>query len=143
MAGRITLWGAEQLLKTSFGKAFEPTSTFYLALVRNNAPTPYISGSELDEPTASYSRFAIPNNTANWMDPGQKQTVAFIGDVEIAVTADWGNISYWALCNASTGGYLYACGSLENTITVSAGDTITITEGDLVITIGPFFNGDF
>ena len=53
MAGRLTIWGAGELLTTFFGNldaAKDPPSAFYLALVRLIAPTPYMSGAELDEP---------------------------------------------------------------------------------------------
>ena len=52
MAGRLTIWGAGELLTTYFANApAEAPGFFWLALIREIAPTPYISGAELDEPT--------------------------------------------------------------------------------------------
>lgn len=143
MAGRITLWGAEQFLKSFFGKTVLPPDIFYLALVRNTPPSPYISGMELEEPTENYARIQIPNNGDFWNDPGQKQTIVLADEVVVEAGGEWGQIRYWALCNAAEGGYLYACGSLESPQTVATGDNLTLTEGDLVITLGPFYTGDF
>src|SRR4029077_18960231 len=47
MPGRITVWGANQLLMSYFAKKEEPPPSFYLALIRDTAPTAYMAGSEL------------------------------------------------------------------------------------------------
>ena len=141
MSGRITLWGAGQLMGSFFGKSSEPPDTFYLAVMRTTPPSPYVSGAELDEPdTGSYQRVAIPNNILYWSNTGQIQvsllnaTVAFT-----AATASWGEVRYWALCNAVLDGNAYFVGTLETPVTINNTDVLEIGAGDLGVTVGPFF----
>ena len=51
MAGRLTLWGAQQLLTGYFGQTIAPPASFYVALIVSVPPTPFMDGSDLDEPT--------------------------------------------------------------------------------------------
>lgn len=141
MAGRLTIWGANQLLLAYFTKTTDIPTNFYLALIREIAPTPYVSGSELDEPdNAEYARVAIPNIPFNWSNASSPQEVANTEDVEFptAVT-DWGDIRYWALCNASVDGFNFLIGDLETPVQIMAGDSAVFKEGDLSVELGPFY----
>ena len=141
MPGRLTVFGARELLTSYFARTTEPPPTFYLALIKEIAPTPYLSGSELDEPdVADYARIAIDNDLANWVNDSQPQEIynAQSGQFATAIT-DWGKISYWALCNAEVDGFNLLVGELENPVLISAGDQVTFEEGDLNVTLGPFF----
>lgn len=142
MAGRITLWGAGQLLRTFFSQTGEPPPSFWLALVRDVAPTPYLSGSELDEPDADeYIRAEVPNDNIYWNNDGQIQVVSCEEDITfVTAVEDWGTIRYWALCNASEDGYVYFVGDFEDFEVVEAGDTVEVAAGNLSISIGPFFS---
>jgi len=147
MGGRLTVWGAGELLTTFFGNdqaAKEPPGSFWLALVCTIAPTPYMSGAELDEPQASdYGRVEIPNDGFNWGNTSQPQTVANLLDtLFVQAVTDWGVCNYWALCNAPSEGMNYIVGDLESPIQVLAGDTVQISDGDLGISLGPFFLAD-
>jgi hypothetical protein len=57
----------------------------------------------------------------------------------ITAVSDWGEIGYWALCNAQVDGYNLIVGDLENPVLIEAGDQVVIPEGDLSVSLGPFF----
>ena len=141
MAGRLTVWGAAQLLTTYFGMGTTPPPSFHLALIRSIPPTPYMDGSELDEPdNTDYARVEIPNDLLNWGNDSQPQEVANILPAQyITSVSDWGVINYWALTNASVDGYNLIVGELENPVQVLTGEQVVISEGDLSVSLGPFF----
>lgn len=140
MAGRLTIWGAGQLLTSYFSKTATPPPTFYLALIRTIAPTPYVSGAELDEPAnTDYARVLIENDLAHWGNSSQPQILNNKMPAQfVTATSDWGQIRYWALCNASVDGYNFAIGDLTNPVVVHAGDQPVFAAGDLSFTLGPF-----
>jgi hypothetical protein len=145
VAGRLTLWGAGEILRSFFGKTAEPPPDFYLALIKDLAPNPYVSGSELDEPTVDqgYVRVQLPNDAVTWNSGGMLHIVA--NEVEaafITATSDWGRIGYWAVCNAEQGGYVYFVGEMEENLSVLAGDQAVVGAGELVIELGPFFTDE-
>ena len=141
MSGRLTVWGAGQLLTTYFTMGTTPPPSFWLALVRTTPPDPYMSGSELDEPDSDdYSRIEIPNDLANWANDSAPQEIYNVLPAQyVTATADWGQIGFWALCNAQVDGFNFIVGDLENPILVSTGDQVEISEGDLSVSLGPFY----
>ena len=143
MAGRLTLWGAGEILRTFFGKTSTPPPDFYLALITGNAPTPYVSGIELVEPPleSGYSRVQLPNDSAMWVsDSGELHVVANELEVPfVTATAEWGRVSYWAVCNALEEGYVYFVGNLEEEMMIYEGDQAVVGAGELVIELGPFY----
>lgn len=146
MAGRLSLWGAGELLQSFFGRSAEPPQSFYLALIKSTAPTPYVSGAELDEPSSDdgYQRVEITNEVTSWADStGVLHVVANVDDL-FYVTAlnDWGRISFWALCNQQEGGYVYCMGDMEEELFVYAGDQAVISAGELSLELGPFFTDE-
>lgn len=141
MPGRLTVWGASQLLTTYFSQTTTPPPSLYLALVKDVAPTPYISGSELDEPdNEDYARVAIESSLAYWFNDSTPQEIynAQAAAFTTAVTR-WGKISYWALCNAQLGGYNMLVGDLVNPVIVEIGDQPVFSPSDLSITLGPLY----
>jgi hypothetical protein len=141
MAGRLTMWGAQQLLTTYFTQGTTPPANFYLALVRSIPPTPYMDGTELDEPdTPDYARIPIPNDLANWSNDSQPQEISNIAPFQfITATSDWGRINYWALTDALVDGNNFIVGDLENPVMILTGDQVTLEEGDLSMVLGPFY----
>jgi hypothetical protein len=141
MSGRLTVWGASELLTTYLGKRTEPPPNFYLALVRDIAPTPYMSGSELDEPdNEDYARVQIPNDLASWANDSQPHEIYNVDpQAFITATSPWGKINYWALCNADVDGYPFIVGELENPVLIEIDDQVVFEEGDLSVSLGPFF----
>jgi len=141
MAGRLTLWGAGELLKSYWSQSASPPQTYYLALMKDIAPSPFVSGSELDEPRGlGYTRLAIPNNTVYWSNASQPQVITMSESLLFSTaTSDWGFVRYWALCNAEVEGFVYATGSLETSINVPSGEVVRIPADVLSISIGPFY----
>lgn len=144
MAGRLTMWGAQQLLTTYFTQGSVPPATFYLALVRAIPPTPYMDGSELDEPTSvDYARVPIANDLANWSNDSQPQEISnILPQTFTTATEDWGRINYWALTDSQVDGNNFIVGDLENPVMIMAGDQAAFEEGDISATLGPFFLQD-
>jgi len=147
MSGRLTIWGAGELLTAFFGngdQGREAPGSFYLALVRLVAPTPYMSGAEIDEPAAAdYARVEIENDTYNWANASTPQQISNLLTATFATAVtDWGECRYWALCNAQVDGFNYLVGELEIPLLVEAGDTVEVAEGDLGVSLGPFFSAD-
>jgi len=141
MSGRLTLWGASQLLTSYFGNVTTPPPTFYVALIREIAPTPYLSGTELDEPdNTDYARGIIENNLANWSNGSTPQEMFNLRAVQfITATTTWGQCRFWALTNSRVGGNNLIVGSLETPIMVEAGDQVVFSPSDLSVSLGPFF----
>lgn len=141
--GRITLYGANEFLMSFFTKTTGSPTTFYVALMKDVAPTPYISGAELDEPTEeSYARAGVPSSLAGWVSTGQMNIIANAADIVFSTaTEDWGTCRYWALCSAPVDGYVYAIGDMDP-ISVDNGDVATLFEGDLNIALGPFYTAE-
>jgi len=144
MSGRLTVWGAEQLLTAYFVGSAELPPSFWLALVRATPPTPYMDGTELDEPDVvdfpDYARIEIPNDGLNWANDSTPQEIYNVLPAQfITAVTDWGQISYWALCNAPVDGFNLLVGDLETPILIQAGDQAVISEGDLSVSLGPFF----
>lgn len=144
MAGRLTSWGAGELLRSFFSRTAGPPTSFYLALIRTTPPTLYINGSEIDEPPAGgYARAEIVNDVGYWSDNGQLNIVINSQDVVFpTATDDWGNIGYWALTNAPSEGNIYAVGDMEEVDSVIAGDVATVLAGDISFSLGPFYSAE-
>ena len=141
MSGRLTVWGANQLLTSYFTISTTPPPNFYLALIKEIAPTPYMVGSELDEPdNAEYTRVMIENDAVHWANDSQPQEIynSLQVDFMTAIT-DWGTIRYWALCNAEVDGFNFLVGNLEDPVLIMTGDQLSFAEGDLSVALGPFF----
>lgn len=141
MSGQLTVWGAGQLLTSYFTGTTAPPENFYLALILSIPPSPYMSGSELDEPTAvDYARIVIPNDSLNWANDAAPQEIYNVLDEQyVTAVNDWGLIGYWALTNAPVDGDNFIVGNLENPVLIEAGDQAVVPEGDLSVTLGPFF----
>lgn len=145
--GRPTLWGAGEMLRAFFSKAASPPNTFYLALISDVAPNPYISGEELNEPSTDtgYARAEIPNDTTTWgdQDTGQVHLIFSMLDVSfLTATASWGNIAYWALCDSDVDGGVYFYGDFEQPNFIAAGDQVIVPANLLAIEFGPFFTDE-
>ena len=108
------------------------------------APTPFVSGAELDEPIGgSYGRVLIPNDTDHFSNIGQPQVVNLENNAQFLPATDlWGMIRYWALCNAEVDGYVYFIGKLVAPMRVDNGDIAFVPAGDLSIALGPFFTAE-
>lgn len=140
MSGAISLYGAGQFLSAMFGQSATPPQDYYVALIGDTPPSPYLNGEELDEPTAaSYARAVVPNLASVWELDGNVMVnvaeVAFAPAVE-----DWGRVSFWALTDAAVGGQIYAVGDLDVPVTVLAGDEVVMPVQAFAFELGTFFN---
>ena len=142
MAGKLTLWGAGEMLRVMFSRSTSAPPSFYLALIKDVAPTPYISGSELDEPTAAeYARVEIPNEISVWNNDSQINVIVCDTDINyVTAIEDWGTIRYWALCNAPVEGYVYMVGDFASPNAVNSGNTASVPAGNLTASLGPFYS---
>lgn len=141
MAGRVTLWGAGQILTNFFAGGGTLPQNFFLAACKTTSPTPFVSGSELDEPdVGSYERLLIPATSAFWSNAGAIQVIAETKDLSFPTALqDWGKLKFWALCDSAAGGNVYAFGDMDP-VNVPPGETLQLFSNDLTIAIGPFFN---
>lgn len=141
--GRPTLWGAGEILRAFFSQAATPPPSFYLALINDVTPNPYISGEELNEPVADdYQRVEIPNDLATFGDrnTGQLHMIYNMVDVlYLTALSSWGTVGYWALCDSLTDGNVYFYGEFEDAKPVLAGDQVRIPAALLSVEFGPFF----
>lgn len=123
-----TLWGAHQLATSWFSKTAEVPGEYYLALMVETEPDPFVTGLELDEPVedSGYARLWLPNDSSVW---GTNQEAVITTSSELRfpeATTDWGSITYWALCSAPTGGYVYLYGEFVEAQQVFTGDEVVI-----------------
>ena len=141
MSGRLTVWGAAEMLTCFFNRTGDPPTSFWLALIRQVPPTPYMSGLEIDEPdNDDYARVEILNDSNEWTNASQPQVMSNELPVQfMTASSDWGLSGYWALCNADSGGFCYFVGDLESPLLVETGDQVVISEDDLSVALGPFF----
>lgn len=141
MTGQLTLYGAGELLNSFFGRGATPPNSFYLALIKDVAPTPYVNGNELDEPIGGgYARAEVPNDAGTWSNAGALNITGLQTTIEfVTATADWGTIRYWALCNDIVSGSPYFVGQLDSPQVVLNGEIAQVDPGDLDVELGPFF----
>lgn len=137
----IALWGANEISQMIFGRRVLPPDNWYLALIINRVPNAFSDGTELDEPPAGvgYGRLVVPNDATIWDTDGYYLTTNITALTWSAATADWGRITYWAICNAPEEGFVYFTGKLPQAETISSGDQVNIPAGALQIQLGPIF----
>lgn len=103
-----------------------PTS-YYLGL---SSTLPNLSGGNVTEPSASkgYSRVDI---TANLDAPSggsvKNNTAVYFNEA----TEDWGDVPYYVLFDAASGGNLLKYGELSRAMTVSANSTVWFDVGGI------------
>lgn len=142
MAGRLTLWGASQMLQSFFGKNVTAPNSFYMAMIRLTPPSLFSSGDELDEPEdPAYLRVEIPNDVGYWTTDAQPHLITLSQSIAFpTATTDWGRLRFWALCDSPSSGDIYFVGDIsDQTLNVLTGQTLTINGGDLLVSLGPLF----
>ena len=133
---RLTMWGASQLLTTYFTMG-TTAATLQLLLGPGGElipPDPYMSqrlGARTSQPSSTTPGSRSPTTPGELGQrlraPGDATTCYLRSTISTFITAvsDWGQISYWALCDAQVeGGNNFIVGTLENPILVSAGDQV-------------------
>lgn len=115
------------------GVAFSGPSTVYVGL---STTTPTQSGTNVTEPSGnSYARVAVPNNTTNFPNAsnGSKSNGATI--TFPTATGTWGTVTNFVLYDAASGGNFLGHGTLNNSQTVSNGDTLSFAASALTLTL--------
>ena len=83
---------------------------------------------------------ALPNDIVNWANDSEPQVVYNILPLNFpTATVDWGILNYWAICDAPVEGNNLIVGDLEQPIEINAGDQAAFDEGDLSVSLGPFY----
>jgi hypothetical protein len=136
--GTPTVWGSAEIMGSFFGALKVPPSVTYMALIKDTAPNPYVVGNELDEPLteAGYSRLQVDNQATNWIQDAETITNNATFTFTAAI-ADWGEINYWAMCNAPTEGQVYFYGEFLEPVQILAGDFAIIDTGTLSFIMAP------
>jgi hypothetical protein len=112
---------------------FTPASTLYMALCTAE-PTASSTGSTITETGyTSYVRVSVTSsdfNSASGLNMTNSQAITWPTNTGTSVN----NISYWALCSASSGGDLYQWGDIGGApITVDNGQDVNIPIGSLTL----------
>lgn len=111
-----------KLLDHVFGNtSYSVPSTLYIGL---STTTPTQSGSNFTEPSGNgYARVAVTNNSSNFppASNGTKSNATAITFPQ--ATGNWGTVTHFGIFDAATGGNLLAWGALNQSKTISAGDT--------------------
>jgi len=123
-----------ELLDHVFGmgaRNYTPPTNIYVAL---STTDPGEDGSGLAEPAGgSYAR--VSTVAADW-DVAAAGALANANVIEFAeATAEWGDLTHFALFDALTGGNLLAHGALTVHKVIGIGDTARFKAGDLDVSL--------
>lgn len=97
---------------------------------------PSDSGGGTEVSGNGYARATLNPLDANWAAPtGGNGLTSNSGAVSFATpSGSWGNVTHFAIFDASTGGNLLFWGTLTIAKTVNSGDTVSFPAGSLTIT---------
>jgi hypothetical protein len=131
MAGNLSNYLENKLLDHSTGRAaYTAPTTTYLALY-TVAPTDGTGGTEVS--ASGYARQAITWGAAASGSIATSANVRFPAAGTAA--ADYGTVVALGILDALTSGNLLWYGSLSASVTISTGDSYTITSGGLTLTL--------
>ena len=109
---------------------YATSADMYLALCYSS-PSPTDDGSSLLEVSGTgYSRVTL--TSANW-SAAASGVCTYNASHTLNPGSDWGVISYYAVCDAATGGNLIAFGPLAATFEANNGSAVKIQSGTLTI----------
>lgn len=131
MAGTVSMWAREAIVRHIFRQETGLITTCYVALTltvpESNAP-----GSNLTEPSGGYNRVQVPFGTGNWELTGYGE-VTNINDITFPnPTSNWGLIQGYALVSAANGGETIAVGSMVNPQRVDFGKAPVVRAGGII-----------
>jgi hypothetical protein len=115
------------------GVAFTSPGSIYVGL---STTTPNQSGTGISEPSGNaYARVAVVNNATNFPNAsnGSKSNGATI--TFPTATGSWGTVTYFFLADAASSGNILAYGALNNSQTVSNGDTLSFAISAMTLTL--------
>jgi hypothetical protein len=121
-------WALKLFSATCLNTGLTPPASLYFALYSTN-PTPLNSGTEISG--GSYARKAVTfNSTGNGY--GTNNILVDFG----TATATWGNVNYWALFDASTGGNMILFDQFAYPFNIANGNTLSFPIGTIIVTFG-------
>ena len=128
----MTLAG-ENYVVSLLTKKTSALDAYYVALICNDPPSMFISGSNLDEPNVpEYQRVKYDNAPLMWSEPSGE--VSNTEDVNWpTATEDWGTISHWAICDSPQDGNVLWAGDFPVPFKIEAGMVIGLPPGTLVL----------
>lgn len=116
------------------GQTFTAPSNYYLALF---TATPNDSGGGTEVSGGSYARATVDNDTSMFAG-ATSGTGKTTNNEEITfpeATGSWGTVTHWALFDAVSGGNMILYGALDNSKTITSGDTPKVAVGTLEISL--------
>jgi hypothetical protein len=129
--GSFSDYWENEILDHIFGKGNYSPPTIHVAL---STADPTDDGSGLAEPTGNgYQRAQTSAGDWNAASGGSLDNAADITFPE--ATGNWGTITYFALFDAATAGNMLAHGALNQSKTISGGDTAKFAAGDLDVSL--------
>lgn len=125
----------EQILSWLTGTDMPTAPTVLYLAISTAAPTE--GGSSIAEPAGAggYARVAV---TFDAIEQGA-DAATISNDVSLAfgpATADWGDVTHFAVFDAATGGSMLRHAALSAPVTINSGDSATFAVGALIISQG-------
>ncbi len=132
--GSFTDYLENRVLNHFFGGTASTAPTpLYLGL---STTTIADDGSNITEPSGNnYSRVSITNNSTNWPNASGGAKANGVAFDFPQASGSWGTVIDFFLSDASSGGNIYAYGTLTVAKAVSSGDTLSFAIGELDITL--------
>lgn len=129
----LSNYAENKLLDHIFNTAYTPAATVYLALCTAD-PTDAATGASMNEVanTGSYARTAISFGAASAKAITQSAQVTFP-----QASGSWGTVTHWAIVDTNTygSGNVLATGALEVSKSVVSGNTPSVPNSEVVVTI--------
>lgn len=141
MTSGISDYGAGAWLASLFGVT-DPIEGYWVALASDD-PGSDGDGDTLADleppPGVGYARLFIAAGPANWSANDSYLTNLVEVDFPLPWD-DWGPISHYVLCDSATSGDVYGWGALTNPQQVTAGYSVSIPVGGLVVSLASLEN---
>ena len=119
----LTTYGENQMLTL-----FDENTTYYLALFTGDPGETGDTSAEVDG--TAYERQEVTFSSASG------GSMASSDDIEFpAATSDWGTVTHWGLCDASTEGNVWWTGSITVPKLITSGDIYRVPAGYLTLSL--------
>jgi hypothetical protein len=133
--GTLSNQATSDLVDHVFKSAYTPISTLYLALC-TAAPTAASTGATITE--TDYTNYVRKSITVADFDAAAARKIIQTEDIDFvqAGGVSTSDISHWAICDASSAGDMLAFGAFNSSWNVVNGNTPTIADTEIEISIG-------
>jgi hypothetical protein len=134
MPGRLSTNDANKILDQFFGKSAVPNvpDVYWLGL---SLSLPHPTGTNINEPPGNgYARVQVPNTAAVWPTAANRNKANAAPFTFPQATGDgWGQIAWFVLMDAQTGGAMRGWGELNPVVTILGGETRSFPIGAIVV----------